>query len=116
MPIGRSRLPTSVAGFMAPKMRKLGCALILSISPVSDKRIEGVSTGPVSRSAMASKVSGDAKLISSRSTQSPFRAALIMLPSTNENANAVEPPDNWTSNCSRLLENLSQRGLSSMRL
>ena len=79
---------------MAPKIRKFGWARTLSISPVSESRIDGdIPDPPCKRSAILSKVSGDAKLISSSKTHSPLRAAFTILPSTYVKANPLDPPE-----------------------
>lgn len=66
-PAGRSLLPTSVAGFMQAKRRKLGCFSTSSSLPFSNncKEAEASSNNPDKHS----NVSADAKFISSNRTQ-----------------------------------------------
>ena len=95
---GRSCLPMSVAGFMAPNIRKSLWAWMRSVSPVSGRSIEGSSTSElVKRSAKLSSKSGEARFISSRSTQSPPRIAWTIAPSTKENEIPLVPPQMWFS-------------------
>jgi len=61
--MGRFFLPTSVAGFMEPKMRKDGCCGTGSSVPFSTKVSEDIFDA--SRGIRASNVSEDARLISS---------------------------------------------------
>ena len=82
---GSSRLPASVAGFMAPNSRNDGCGDTRSASPFS----VSVMPAPSSRPASRWSVSGDARLTSSSSTQWPWRTADTNAPSTNWNAKAA---------------------------
>ncbi|KAI7205872.1 hypothetical protein KC324_g70 [Hortaea werneckii] len=94
------------------KTLKSGCASMRSMLPASVSRREGAEGS--NRSVIDSRVSGDAKLISSKSTQSPFRTAFTMLPSTKLNAKPSLPVPTRFSMASKLAANSSHLAKSGL--
>ena len=85
-PGGNSFLPISVGGFIQANILNCSCLSMAVISPLSVRYNPPPSNSP----DKLSKVSVDAKLISSNNTQSPFRTAFTNAPSINENAKLFE--------------------------
>eukprot|EP00982_Pelagococcus_subviridis_P002020 15649-Pelagococcus_subviridis.AAC.4 len=101
--ISPSRFPTSVAGFIAPKIRNRGCRGTAAPSPRSESTTlpRADSNTPPRRS----NVSAGARLISSSRIHAPSRSAATRAPSTNANTGPPPPPPHARSAVERSRSN-----------